>query len=132
MRTHNITTPTDYLRVVEATLLASPVVHSYEIIRSWANTDDGYIRVRCRLVNGDFLELAEYFVVSGSHVETVDYRHQWMDATQSVLRRRWDNTPHHPELPEFPYHVHVGPLNHVRPDKPRSILDILALLESQL
>ena len=124
--------PLDYLREIESALLTSPVVRSYEIVRSWANTDDGYIRVRCWLTNGDFLELAEYFLVTGSTIETVDYRHQWMDGSQTTLHMRWDNTPHHPEVPNFPFHVHLGTEEEVQPDRPRSVLDILAYIESRL
>ena len=121
--------PESYLRTIEAALIESPVIRSYVIVRRWANTDDGYIRIRATLVNGDFLELAEYFVVEGSQIRTVDYRHQWMAADKRRLRRRWDSTPDHPHLPNFPYHVHVEEETNVHPDQPRSILNILTELE---
>jgi len=124
-----IVDPEDYLRIVEAALIESPVVRSFSVIRRWVNADDGYIRVQATLVNGDFVEMAEYFVVETSRVLTVDYRHQWMDGDKKMLRRRWDNTPHYPNLPNFPYHVHVESESNVHPDRPRRILDILAELE---
>jgi hypothetical protein len=39
----------DYLAEVELALVSSPTVATYQVIRSWANTDDGYIRVRATL-----------------------------------------------------------------------------------
>ena len=34
-----------YLAEIEMALVASPIVAEYRLVRSWANTDDGYIRV---------------------------------------------------------------------------------------
>ena len=61
---------------------------------------------------------------------TVDYRHQWMNGARQVLRRRWDSTPDHPELDNFPYHVHVVDEQDVQPDKPMSILELLKWFEA--
>lgn len=105
---------------------------SYQVIRSWGNADDGYMRVRARLNNGDFLEAAEYFVVEPSEIKVVDYRHQWMDGEKKQLRRRWDNTQHHLELDNAPYHCHVGDEETVEPSHPMSIMDVLAVIEAEL
>lgn len=96
-----------HLLEIELSLVSSPIVISYQVIRSWGNADDGYMRVRARLNNGDFLEAAEYFVMEPSEIKVVDYRHQWMDGEKKQLRRRWDNTQHHLELDNAPYHCHV-------------------------
>ena len=124
--------PVTYLAEVEMALVASPVVADYRLVRSWANTDDGYIRIRATLSNGDFLEAAEYFIVQEEQIATVDYRHQWMDATRTMLRRRWDNTPHHPELDGFPHHCHIGDESYVVPSEPVSLIQVLALIEAEI
>lgn len=98
--------PPSYLAEIELALIVSQIVAQYTVVRSWANTDDGYFRVRATLANGDFLEATEYFVLEQERVEIVDYRHQWMDASRKTLRRRWDCTPHHLEVDGFPHHVH--------------------------
>lgn len=64
---------------------------------------------------GIFLEMAEYFTLDGGEILTQDYRFQWMNEDKTVLRYRWDNTPHFPELPEFPHHVHNGLDGNVMP-----------------
>ena len=121
-----------YLSEIELALVSTPLFIKYTIVRMWLRTDEGYIRVRARLVNGDFLETAEYFVLSGDRVVTEDYRHQWMDGDKITLYRRWDSTPDHPHLPNFPYHVHIGDEVNVQPDRPRSLLETLAWLERKL
>jgi hypothetical protein len=124
--------PVTYLAEIEMALVASPIVAEYRLVRSWANTDDGYIRVRATLSNDDFLEAAEYFIIQEGQIAVVDYRHQWMDATRTVLRRRWDNTPDHPELDSFPHHCHVGDESHVVPSEPVSLTQVLTLIEAEI
>lgn len=121
-----------YLSDVELALVSSPIVARYDVVRSWANSDDGYIRVRATLTNGDFLEAAEYFALHDDQIVTIDYRHQWMDGGKQVLRRRWDNTPHRPELESFPHHVHIGSEDAVEPGYSMSLIELLSVLENEL
>lgn len=124
--------PTRYLDEIALALIASETISSYTVIRSWANTDDGYIRIRATLINGDFWEASEYFVVENDRIVSLDYRHQWMDGNRAVLRRRWDNTPHHPEVEGFPHHCHLGGETNVVPGEPLSLLQVLLLLETEI
>jgi len=124
--------PIAYLNEIILALIVSEIISDYTVIRRWANTDDGYIRIRASLINGDFLEASEYFVVEGGRMVTVDYRYQWMDGDRAVLRRRWDNTPHHPEVEGFPHHCHLGSETNVVPGKPLSLLQLLLLLKNEI
>ena len=121
--------PAIYLSELELALLASPIVAEYRVVLAWANTDDGYFRVRARLTNGDFLEMTEYFALQDDQIATVDYRHQWMDGSRQSLRQRWDSTPDHPALSNFPYHVHDGDENVIRPSHPMNLPAALKLIE---
>lgn len=126
-----VSDPTSYLTEAELALVSSPIVVECQISRSWANTDDGYIRARVTLTNGDFLEASEYFVIQGGRIETADYHHQWMDSSKQTLRRRWDSTPHYPELQNFPHHIHLDETT-VVPGQPMSLVSVLKVLESEL
>ncbi len=125
-------TPSEHLAAIELSLIASPVLAEYTLVRSWADVNDGYIRIRATLINGDFLEAAEYFVQRQSRFETADYRHQWMDNTKHSLRRRWDCTRDHPKLPNFPHHVHIGQEDNVQESKQIGLLELLRTLEELL
>jgi len=118
-----------YIAAVELAFISSPVVAEYRVLRAWANTDDGYVRVRATMSNGDFLEAAEYFILQGNRLITADYRYQWMDADQRELHCRWDCAPDHPELEGFPHHVHVGNEVHVTPSRMMNMLDLLRAME---
>ena len=108
-----------------AVLLSHPVVRSVEMMRYSVNRLDGYLRVRCRLTNGDYLEVALHVNVSKQGVAIDDYRYQWMDSDQKLLRRRWDNTPHFPGLSGFPHHYHIGDEDKVEPSAPMNLTQLL-------
>ena len=113
-------------------MVSHPVIAKYRITRARSNTSDGYIRVRATLINGDFLEAAEYFVINDGKIVTSDYHHQWMDHNKKILRRRWDSTPHFPSLDNFPHHVHIGDEANVHPGRVMNLLDLLNVLKNEL
>jgi hypothetical protein len=121
-----------HLTEIELALVSSPAIADYSIVRSKAGTDDGYIRIRATLVNGDFLEAVEYFVLVEGGITTIDYRHQWMDQSKQLLRKRWDCAPDHPHIPNFPYHVHVGDEATIQPGSPLSLIELLNVLELEI
>lgn len=124
--------PEDYLTEIKSRLVTSPVISSVEdVVEEWSLTDQGYFRARLGLNNGDFLEVAEYFVVENEQCVTQRYRYQWMDQRRAVLRKRWDNVEHFPGLPDFPHHVHAGD-QPVVPGYKLSILDLIGVLEEEL
>jgi hypothetical protein len=108
-------------------LATSDLTASFDVVEQWVEPDGGYIRVRAWLTNGDFLEVAEYFAVSGRKCIPVRYRYQWMDATRQQMRKRWDNVEHHPDLPGFPHHTHSAD-GQIEPGRSVSILDLLKIL----
>lgn len=121
-----------HLTETRVRLTTSPVVWAFSVMEDRVGLDYGYLRVRVELVNSDFLELAEYFVARNDTVEVKRYRYQWMDSTQQILRKRWDNAQHHPELPNFPFHIHDGSEENVIPGVALAMVDLLALLEELL
>jgi hypothetical protein len=122
----------DYLTEIKSRLVTSPIISSIEaIVQEWTLTDQGYFRARLELNNGDFLEVAEYFVIENEQCVTRRYRYQWMDQRRVVLRKRWDNVEHFPGRPNFPHHVHTDDRSAV-PGYPLSILDLIGVLEKEL
>lgn len=100
--------PHEYLTEIKAKLIALPCVISVVLVEERLLPDRGYFRARMVLSNTDFLEVAEYFVLEEGRCKTKRYRYQWMDSSQQILRKRWDNVEHFPELPNFPHHnIHI-------------------------
>lgn len=121
-----------YLTEIKSKLIASPVVTSFSIVEEKALEDRGFFRARLRLINKDFLEIAEYFIISNDKPTTERYRYQWMDSSQIRLRKRWDNVPHFPKLANFPHHIHIDTEENVEPSECLNILQLLELLEIEL
>jgi hypothetical protein len=55
-----------------------------------------------------------------------------MDEQQGVLKKRWDNVEHFPDLPNFPHHVHIDAEEHVELGQSMSIIELLTLIELEL
>ena len=127
----NAMTPAEYVDAILAELVANSLVASFDVIEQWVEPEQGYIRVRARVVNGDFLELAEYFVEADGACVTQRYRYQWMDATRLQLRHRWDNVEHFPNLAGFPHHVHLAD-GQVVPSTNLSIVGLLSVLATKI
>src|SRR5574341_149856 len=121
-------TTDEYLAAIHLALVESPIVVRYEVVRQRVTSQSGHVRVRIELVNSDFLEAAEFFRLTPNGIEVVDYRHQWMNGERTVLRKRWDSTPHHPHLENAPHHCHDGSEEAVVSGLPMSLQDVLAVI----
>jgi hypothetical protein len=122
--------PNDYLNEIKACLMTAQIVTAFAVVEEWCLPDRGYLRVRITLSTGDFLESAEYVVERGDTCGPERYRHQWMDSTKTMLRRRWDNVPHHPEVENFPHHVHL-PDGRVQAGVRLSICEVLQVIADE-
>ncbi|MBD2184370.1 hypothetical protein H6S82_09815 [Planktothrix sp. FACHB-1355] len=122
----------DYITAVKTKLARSLVIDSVVIVDERTLLNRGYFRARLTLINGDFLEIAESFTILEGRCLTLGYRYQWMDATKRLLRKRWDNVEHFPELPNFPHHVHIGEESNVYPSQSRNILELIDLMEAEI
>jgi hypothetical protein len=124
--------PQQYVTDIKAKLVASAAVAAVAVVEERLLPDRGYFRARLTLSNHDFLEVAEYFVAESGRWATRRYRYQWMDATQQVLRKRWDNVEHFPDLPNFPHHIHVVEETQIEPGNVLSIIDLIDVIEQEL
>ncbi len=123
--------PQAYLAEIKTALVASPAVDAIDVIEERVLPDRGYFRARLILSNQDFLEVAEYFVVEEGYCVTRRYRYQWMDETQQVLRKRWDNVEHFPDQSNFPHHVHVGEESRIEPGRLPGIIEVIEIIADE-
>ena len=91
---------------IEALLIENPVIISYEVLRCEIASSDGKLRIKAVLSDGGTLELFEYVAESGGYIHLLKYSFHWQD-TQAKLKKRWDNAPHYPNLPNSPHHIHL-------------------------
>ncbi len=121
-----------YVAEIKTKMISSPIIKSFFIVEEKILGNGGYFRARLNLINGDFLEVAEYFSWTNGAIITERYRYQWMNNNQEELRMRWDNVPHFPEIDGFPHHVHIKSESNVKSSRAFNILEILGLIEDKL
>jgi len=115
----------EYLNSIKERVLTDAVVTSFRIVRERSALTDGHLRARLTLINGDLLEFSEYVQRSpDGRIHTITYSYHWADANGNLIRR-WDNTPHFPDLAGFPHHIHDGPADTVSPGRASNIFTIL-------
>jgi hypothetical protein len=119
----------DYFDTVERQFLLSPIVLSFHVREREERPQEGFIRIRARLSNGDLLEAFEFVVAMPDGIETQTYRMHWQ-GEDGGLRRRWDNAPHHQGISTFPHQVHLSP-ERVASSDPMTIVKVLAFLEEE-
>jgi hypothetical protein len=121
----------NYLNETARLFLLSPIVRSCHVREREERLQEGFIRVRAVLSNGDILEAFEFVVAFAHVVQTRTYRIHWQSA-DGQLKRRWDNAPHYPEISTFPHHVHIGPSERPEPSENMNITKALALVEAEV
>jgi hypothetical protein len=127
-----MTDPQVHIAETLVRLAASPVVKTISVTEKHNSLSYGYIRARLTLINGDFLEVAEYFIIQNSEICVKRYRYQWMNSECDILKKRWDNTKHFPQLPNFPHHIHTGSETQVIPGRVLSIIELIDFLEQEI
>ena len=65
------------------------------------------LRFRIRFETGHLFELNEAVIVKNDQLEHLNYRYHFQDK-QNNLVFRYDNTPHFPDLDNFPHHKHLS------------------------
>ncbi|MFQ6058405.1 MAG: DUF6516 family protein, partial [Anaerolineae bacterium] len=88
------------------------------------------IGARLRYWDNSLLEFDETVVVEYDIIlNKISYRYHYQrgDGTMIV---RYDNAPHHPELPGFPYHVHRP--DRVEPADPPDLSEVLREINGHL
>lgn len=122
----------DYFDAIKERLLNDPMIADFHILRERVIETEGYLRVRLTLEDNSLLEFSEYVrQTAADQPQTVIYSYHWAD-TKGQLRKRWDNTPHYPDLPNFPHHIHDGITDAVMPGKPVNIFQVLDSIAASL
>lgn len=94
-----------YFDLLAKIIALSPAV-SVELDLEQIASNRGVVEGAIYFVDGSRLEFTERIVIERGRPQKRDYRYQYVRAQAPVFR--YDNAPHHPRLPNFPHHKHVG------------------------
>lgn len=121
----------EYLEECIVLLTTSDIIGSFQITKRRESETDGYLRARAVLLDGDLFEISLYCQLVEDEVKIAGYRFHWQ-RKDGKLVKRWDDAKHHPELPSFPHHVHIGEHNEVKESTPVNLSEVLLLLEGEM
>ncbi|NIA12024.1 MAG: hypothetical protein GWP10_20460 [Nitrospiraceae bacterium] len=93
------------------------------ITKTLVEPDIELIKANATLKDGSVLYVSE---VAGAGFR--DYSYHWQKGDKLI--KRWDNAPHHKELPNFPHHVHEGA--NILSGPAVNLTDVLASIEAEL
>ena len=116
---------------IKIALLLSPIVKSFNVIKERFSSKDGHLRIKCNLINNDILEFSIFAEMIDNIPSLENYSYHWQQ-NKGKLIRRWDNTPHNPELESLPHHVHVSEEANVESSDPKDIQKILTIIEQKI
>ena len=94
----------DYLKEVEKAIGDLPDAYVELYKEEFIANERVNLRIRVRFYNGCLLQLNEA-VIFQTKLEHLGYRYHFQDENSQLIFR-YDNTPHFPELPNFPYYKH--------------------------
>ncbi|MBI3327238.1 MAG: hypothetical protein HYZ81_11125 [Nitrospinae bacterium] len=66
----------------------------------------GSLRIRLRFSDQALLEISDAPVIVGGETRWLSYRYRYQDGFGRLVFR-YDNAPHHPEVPTYPDHTHT-------------------------
>jgi hypothetical protein len=119
-----------YIENILLRLSISPVIQSFKILKQREAGDEGYIRIKCFLTNGDVLEFSEYLIVENNLLKLKTYNFHWQKSDGTLIMR-WDNVEHHQEIKTFPDHIHIGE-EKVSDSEPMNFNKVIVLIEQKL
>lgn len=79
----------------------SRIVRRIEIVKAKLEPEFYVIKLTLTLADNSILHVNEFL-----SEETFRYSYHWQDK-DGKLKVRWDNSPHHREIPTFPHHMHI-------------------------
>ncbi len=101
----------------------SSIIAGYEV-RRYRQFGGAYEHVAIiRFIDHSELHVRDYLFFDGER----KYSFHWQNAKKEIIRR-WDNSPHHPQIATFPFHLHTT--DDVRESMPMTLKKVLDFINT--
>jgi len=121
----------NYIAALEATLVSSEFVDDF-IIQSQIYTDDDLkVKLCVFCINTWRIEVFIYAIRHRRQLQIHRYSFYCIDNENNLIFR-WDNAPHHPNLKNFPHHIHLSDNSVIPALKTPGIADVLEYLADRM
>ena len=112
-----------YLQSLLTTIAAAPNVYSSDVALDQRGPQAGLIRGDVYFADGSLLHFRELVDLETEPIRLM-YSYHYQRADSSLVFR-YDDTPHYPELPNFPHHKHAGQEQNVIASTPPNLPAVL-------
>ena len=119
----------DYYQSLLETIATSPLVRSSEVALDKRTSQVGLIRGDLFFANDSRLHFRELVELQADIVVRRMYSYHYQASDQSLIFR-YDDTPHFPDLPNFPHHKHIDRSEQVVSATPPNLTAVLREIES--
>ena len=118
-----------YLSRLQSTIYSRREMKVERLVTHLTTALNGQIWGRLRFYDDSLLEFEEKLTLYDDDIEKIDYRYHYQRA-DGTLVVRYDNAPHHPELPGFPNHKHTR--TGIEPAEPPDLSEVLKEIDAYL
>jgi hypothetical protein len=96
-----------FIETIEKTIASNPIILSSNIQKHFGpDSKTVYVRGSIIFIDSSVLEIAIFAAEISTTVIIDKYRFHYMDNKGEMIFR-YDNAPHHPEIPSYPHHKHI-------------------------
>ncbi len=114
----------EYLIKVEEKLRElEPLITSSRLQKEWRSSNRLVLRGVIAFIDGSTLYFLEYIMERKRKLKRISYRFHYTGHEKELIFR-YDNAPHHPEVPTHPHHKHL-PGNKVISSREKSLVEVL-------
>ncbi|MBI2997089.1 MAG: hypothetical protein HYY46_01315 [Deltaproteobacteria bacterium] len=97
----------DYFNQVRQLINHTPETNIERYEEQILSENRGVLRIRLRFPDEGLLEISEAIVIVAGEPHWIAYRYHYQGPSAELVFR-YDNAPHHPEIPTYPDHKHSG------------------------
>ena len=97
-----------FVENIEKTIASTPIILSSNIQKQFGpDNETVYLKGSLLFIDFSVLEIAIFAAKIHNTVSIDKYRFHYKDK-QGQMLFRYDNAPHHPEIPSYPHHKHTS------------------------
>jgi len=121
----------DYFSEIQNFLRRSAFIENVDVEYEAKSKNVGLIHGNIGMVDGSTLQFLELIDRKGDEIIRPKYRFHFMDSADKMIFR-YDNAPHHPEVPTYPHHKHIQDEEKPKQSKEIGLRDVLSEIEGMI
>jgi len=121
----------DYFSEIQNLLRRSAFIENVDVKYEAKSKTVGLIYGNIGMVDGSTLQFLELIDRKDNEIIRPKYRFHFMDSGDKMIFR-YDNAPHHPEVPTYPHHKHIRDEEKPKQSKEIGLRDVLSNIEGTI